>query len=160
MAAISADLAFIMVFGLVLQRITGQEPHESSNLYYFRIAILAPIAAGIPGGILYGLQRRNMANAKPSRMGFWLIFWLLTTLLFIIEISFFIFTDAKNIVAAAASLLVFAGIWTYLMEVIYDNPLSFDHLMPDAPPMSQEATSLRRQSDSCQRSTLIRKRRD
>jgi len=159
MAAISANLAFILVFGLMLQGITRQETYEYDLINFFKVAIFTPLAAGIPGGILYGLQRKNKGDTKTSRIGFWLFFWLFTTLLFIIQMSFFILPDVKNIAAAAVSLFLFAWIWTYLMEVIYDNPLSFDHLISNDQPVSRKAVRVREQPQPCQSSALIRKRK-
>lgn len=154
LAAISADLALIMVYGLVLQALGA--PAEGSNcVFYVKSVIIAPVAAGIPAGIAYGVYRHRLGQAKPKRLRFWLIFWFVTQTLFS---GFYLTTQGEQlqIIAGALGLLVFTGIWTFLTEIIYDNPLSFDHLMPEEPDEFKDI-----HIDEIANSTaLIKRRRD
>lgn len=154
LAAISADLGLIMVYGFVLQALGG--PAEArDSWFYLKTLIIAPVAAGIPAGIAYGLYRHRLAQAKRKRLSFWLIFWLVSQTLF----SGFILTTQgtqHQIVAGALGLLVFTGIWIFLTEVICDNPLSFDYLMPE----ESDDFSDTHIDKAANNSALIKKRRD
>jgi divalent metal cation (Fe/Co/Zn/Cd) transporter len=117
--------------------------------------ILVPIVTGIPAGIAYGLYRKRRDQALWSRIKFCFTFWASTLIIFLaVEAFLFTLPDLDNIIAAALSLLVFAAIWTYLMGVIYDNPLTFDHLMPE------DWREAKVSPESSGTSALIRKRRD
>ena len=131
MSAMTADLAFIMVYGLLLRAITDHEVYGPSTYSFNSVLILAPIGAGIPAGLIYGLYRQKLGQGKSSILYFWLSFWAVTLLSLLLTYLMYHGSAPGNIFAAAFGLLPFTGIWTYLMEIICDNPLSFAHLMPE-----------------------------
>lgn len=158
LAALAADLAFIMAQAFALRAITGYPAaaQENSPLINFSFPFL--IAAGMPAGILFGLFKLRVGGCNWSKrqvlIGFWMGFWVLSSASLLLFSIFFAPLNLGHLAAASLGLLVFTGIWTYLMEVISENPLSFDHLMPEA------QDSDRAKDWEYVSSALIKRRRD
>lgn len=146
MAALTAGLAFLMVHVFAVRMISGF-PAASDNFIRAMFPVLTLM--GMVAGMLFGLHR------KRTLVPFWLGFWGLLVAGLLLHGLFLGPLNLLNLFAALISLLVFTGIWTYLMEVIRDNPLSFAHLMPE-----QQDTGETESSQPIVSGTVIKKRRD
>ncbi|HHX95810.1 MAG TPA: hypothetical protein GX691_08385 [Clostridia bacterium] len=156
LSAITADLAFLMVYPILFRIVTGYPPAGNTPLQFLTVMIIGPVAAGIPGGILYGLFMGNKKRNSRAAVRFWLTFWILASTLWILGIILLSETGLYPILAISLSLFVFTGIWTYLMDVILKNPLTFDHLMPE----EMTASESQEKMETPYSNTLIKKRRD
>lgn len=135
LSATTADLVLILFHAFISRTVIGPETSAADPSGYFKVMVLGPIASGAPAGVLFGFFREAASNSTVSRRKaaakFWIAFWGVTLLILFLDNALFLMVEIKTMFVAASSLLVFTGVWTYTMTVISDNPLSFNHLMPE-----------------------------
>jgi len=156
LASLASVLAFIMFHALCARIFSVHPETGAKGAYFLKIMFPALILSGIPAGIVYGICREKTPRTREfeqkGRFRFWTRFWG-TLLIAAIGSALFLGPGKPDLLALPFSLLVFSGIWTFLIEVITENPLSFAHLMPENTP--PEDTPLKSQASSA----LIKKRR-
>ena len=156
LAAITADLALIMVYGCSSRIIGGLETGNWDSTGFLWRMIILPIVTGMPAGIIYGFYKKRSGTTKSSILGFWLLFWGLTFFLLASgEALFFTPGPINHIIAAALSLFIFTGIWTYLMEVLYEHPFAYPPLTEDD---QEQGKSI--PAEYCNSRALIKRRKN
>lgn len=142
LAALTADLAFTMVLAFMARAFAGPAGTENTD-HLFRLAFPVLTFIGMPAGLVYGFfmaKARNNPGASQNKghFRFWVHFWWLLAAFMLARSLVFGVLTSGTLGPLVISLLVYTGIWTYLMKVISENPLSFSHLMPEPSEMDNK----------------------
>jgi predicted neutral ceramidase superfamily lipid hydrolase len=134
-AITSSTLLFAGQIIIVASIYWGAAPAFEPTGVLLWAALFLPIALGFPLGIIYG-------NRKGNIMGFALTLWAVSIVISIPLVMHLIDgLTFKSLLYISVSLFLYCLTWTWYMDVIKKNPLSFEHFAPENPKQRQNPGS-------------------